>query len=61
MHPALKSIDDFSHVARLQINIQKWVGLWLGPLKKGPASFENEAFTNGPIKNLGVYLGKYSQ
>ena len=56
MHHALKSIDDFSHVAGLQLNIQKFVGLWFGSIKKGPAYFENVAFTNDPIKCLGIYL-----
>ena len=54
---ALKIIDDFFHVAGLQLNIKKCVGLWLGPLKDGPGSFENIAFTNNPIKCLGIYLG----
>ena len=61
IHHALKSIDDFSRVAGLQLNIQKCVGLWLGPLKKGPAYFENVAFTNDPIRCLGIYLGTDSQ
>ena len=61
MHHALKSIDDFCRVAGLQLNIQKCVGLWFGPLKKGPAYFENVAYTNDPIKCLGIYFGTDSQ
>ena len=49
------SIHHFSSVAGLQLNIQKYVGLWLGPLKKGPAYFENVAITNDPIKLMWVF------
>ena len=61
MHHALKSIDGFSYIAGLQLNMQKCVGLWLGPSIKGPVYFEKVAFTNDPIKCLGICLGTDSQ
>ena len=32
-------------------------GIWLGPLKNGPASHGNIKFTNSPFKCLGIYIG----
>ena len=54
---SLKTLQKFSCVSGLKLNIDKCQGLWLGRLKQNTAIFENITFGKGPIKCLGVYIG----
>ena len=57
MKNATQLINKFTQVSGLSLNIQKSIGIWLGPLKNGPNLCEGISFTQDPVKCLGIYIG----
>ena len=50
MKNAIQLINKFTQVSELTLNIQKSIGIWLGPLKNGPNLCEGISFTQDPVK-----------
>ena len=46
-------IDEFSVIPRLKLNISKFEGLWLGPLRTGHIQFTKK----NVLKYLGIFIG----
>ena len=54
---ALDIIHEFNHYSGLKLNLQKYVGIWLGPYKNTDSEYEGISFSREPVKCLGIYLG----
>ncbi len=54
---ALLSINEFSKVTGLKLNINKTEGIWTGSFKNNEKEFNDICFNKETIKCLGIYIG----
>ena len=54
----IKTINEFSDVSGLHLNIKKTKGIWLGKCKNlGIRKLNGITFTGNPLRLLGIYVG----
>ena len=53
----IKTVELFSSVSGLKLNIEKTEGIWLGQYKGSGVKYGNINFKDEPVKCLGVYIG----
>ena len=55
--PAIKTIDNFSQISGLYLNLDKTFGIWLGIDRNNEKKCNGITFPEEPIKCLGIYIG----
>ncbi len=61
MKNAIDTVNKFSQVAGMKLNVEKTEGILLGPLKNTTDSYEGIKFTEEAIRCLGIYIGHDQQ
>ena len=57
IQPAIDTVEKFSKISGLFLNLEKTAGIWLGKDKTNEKIINNIHFKDEPIKCLGVYIG----
>ena len=58
---SLREIKQFSVLAGPKLNMEKTVGIWLGPWKNNSENFLGITWTKNAVRYLGIYIGHNEQ